>query len=52
MGESYGNFDPLGKIAFLDQLEKIEDGVLKGLGFEGLYRGYVGKMEKNIETPI
>ena len=25
MGESYGNFDPLGKIAFLDQLEKIEE---------------------------
>ncbi|CAE7267282.1 pks3 [Symbiodinium sp. CCMP2456] len=25
MGESFGNFDPLGKIAFLDQLEKIEE---------------------------
>ena len=24
MGESYGSFDPLGKIAFLDQLERIE----------------------------
>ena len=46
MGESYGNFDPLGKIAFLDQLEKIEEGkggewglgvewVALGLGFGG-----------------
>ncbi|CAJ1384259.1 unnamed protein product [Effrenium voratum] len=25
MGESYGSFDPLGKIAFLDQLERIEE---------------------------
>jgi len=25
MGETYGTFDPLGKIAFLDQLERVED---------------------------
>ena len=25
MGEAYGDFDPLGKLAFLDQVEKIEE---------------------------
>ena len=25
MGEGYGTFDPLGKLAFLDQVEKIEE---------------------------
>ena len=25
MGESYGSFDPLGKIAFLDALEAVEE---------------------------